>query len=53
VLAEAGQLNRPPGEFDTPQVLALSRVSQLAASAHRRVAGRLRSVSDGLCTGGA
>jgi hypothetical protein len=41
VLAEAGQLNRPPGEFDTPQVLALSRVSQLAASAHRRVAGRL------------
>jgi hypothetical protein len=41
VLAEAGRLNRLPGELDTPQLLALARVSQLAASAHRRVAGRL------------
>jgi hypothetical protein len=41
VLAEAGRLNRLPGELDTPQVLALARVSQLATSAHRRVAGRL------------
>jgi len=29
------------GELDTPEVLALARVSQLAASAHLRVAGRL------------
>jgi hypothetical protein len=42
VLAEARRLNRLPGELDTPQVLALARVSQLAASAHRRVTGRLR-----------
>jgi hypothetical protein len=40
-LAEAGRLNSLPGELDTPQVLALARVSQLAASAHRRVAERL------------
>jgi hypothetical protein len=29
------------GELDTPEVLALGRVSQLVASAHLRVAGRL------------
>jgi hypothetical protein len=39
-LAEAGRLTSLPGELDTPQLLALARVSQLAASAHRREAGR-------------
>jgi len=29
------------GDVDTPEMLALGRVSQLAASAHLRVAGRL------------
>jgi hypothetical protein len=40
-LTEARRLTSLPGELDTPQVLALARTSQLAASAHRRVTGLL------------
>jgi len=40
-LATARQLNSLPGELNTAAVLALARVSQLAASAHRRVTGLL------------
>jgi hypothetical protein len=40
-LAEGRRLNGLSGELNTAEVLALARVSQLVASAHRRVMGRL------------